>query len=99
MSKIRSAIIIPDLQIPHHDKRSLAAVEKYMAEHRFDYYVNLGDFLDLGGLSKFTKNIAAKLAVEDVSSDFAEGRKVIQRHARILRKKNPKVEMVLIEGN
>ena len=46
-------IILPDMQVPFHDEESIAAVEKYMAAHRWDGYLNLGDFMDIFELSKY----------------------------------------------
>ena len=33
----------PDTHIPFHDKRSLKAVEKLMADYRFDGWLHIGD--------------------------------------------------------
>ena len=43
----RKVIVLPDMQVPFHDKLTLAAVEKYMADERWDEWVQLGDFIDL----------------------------------------------------
>ena len=30
-----TAIVIPDMQVPYHDKRSVDAVEQYMNNHKY----------------------------------------------------------------
>jgi len=91
-------IILPDLQIPYEDKRSLAAVESYMGAHRWDGYLNLGDFLDFNELSSYVKGKPGAIK-EDVASTFAAGNAILNRHARILRHPNSKCRMVLLQGN
>ena len=39
-------LVLPDLQVPYEDKRSLAAVEKVMGEYEWDEIVQLGDCFD-----------------------------------------------------
>ena len=91
-------IILPDIHVPHHDKKSLAAVEKYMAAHRWDGWLQLGDLLDFNELSSY---VAGKpgAVTEETADTFAGGRSLLERHAGILRKRNPKCRMVLLEGN
>lgn len=97
--KIKTAIVIPDMQVPFEDKKALRAVEKFMASRRWDYYVNLGDFMDMESLSKFSKGNAQSLAFSNVAADFRRGHEILKRHERIIRSKNKNAEMVLLEGN
>lgn len=88
-------IVLPDMQVPYHDKRSVAAVERYMAAHKFAGYINLGDFLDFNEISKFV--IGRPGSVEErVDETFNAGREILTRHRSILGKRS---RMVLIEGN
>lgn len=91
-------IILPDMQIPYEDKRSVSAVEKYMAAHTWDGYLNLGDFLDFNELSSFVKGKPGAVK-ENVAATFDAGRKIIRRHAQIIRKNNVHARMVLLQGN
>jgi hypothetical protein len=91
-------IILPDMQVPYEDKRSLAAVEKYMAAYKWDGYLNLGDFLDFNELSSFVKGKPGAV-VEDTAATFAAGRAILERHARILRTNHVDCRMVLLQGN
>ncbi len=99
MARVYKVIVLPDLQIPYHDEAALSAVEKYMADERWDEWVQLGDFVDLDHLSKFSKDAARKLNGKSLEGDYAAGRKILDKHSRILRKKNPACKMTLIEGN
>ena len=97
-NKIGRWIILPDLQIPYEDKRSLAAVEAYMAAHRWDGWLQLGDFLDFNELSSYVKGRPGAVR-EDVARTFEAGRAILVRHARILRTRNVGARMVLLQGN
>jgi hypothetical protein len=86
------------MQVPYEDKRSLAAVEKYMAAHRWDGYLNLGDFLDFNELSSYVKGRPGAVR-EDVADTFEAGRVILRRHARIIHTRNVLARMVLFQGN
>jgi len=99
-SEVERWIILPDMQVPYEDKRSLAAVEKYMAAYKWDGYLNLGDFLDFNALSEYSKGKPGLIELEDdVAFTFEAGRKILRRHAQILRKNNVDARMVLLQGN
>jgi len=91
-------IILPDMQVPYEDKRSVAAVEKYMTAHKWDGYLNLGDFLDFNELSSHVIGKPGAVT-ENVADTFAEGRRILRRHATLIRQKNNHARMVLIQGN
>ena len=91
-------IILPDMQVPYHDRRSLAAVESYMGVHRWDGYLNLGDFLDFNELSSHVTGRPGAVR-EDVATTFAAGRVILTRHMGLVRAKNSKARMVLLQGN
>ena len=86
------------MQVPYEDKRSLAAVEKYMAAHKWDGYLNLGDFLDFNELSSFVEGKPGAVS-EDVASTFEAGRVILLRHWKIIKSKNGHARMVLLQGN
>jgi hypothetical protein len=96
--KIEKWIILPDMQVPYHDVKSLAAVEAYISAHRWDGYLNLGDFLDFNELSSYVRGKPGAVK-EDVALTFEAGRKILRRHAQIVRKHNVDARMVLLEGN
>jgi len=88
------------MQVRYEDKKSLAAVEKYMAAYRWDGYLNLGDFLDFNEISTHVEGKPGAIPVEeDVASTFEAGRVILLRHWKIIKKKNVKARMVLLQGN
>lgn len=96
---IYRVVVSPDLQAPFEDKAANSAVEQYVADNRFDEWVDLGDFMDLDFLS--THNIgkhrlnAGKL----LSKHYAYGREIIDRRLAALHKNNKKATMTMIQGN
>jgi len=99
MQKITRAIVIPDLQVPYEDKRSLKAVEQYMADHQWDYYINLGDFMDFDMISKYNKGYLRTIEGRRILEDYKKGNAILDRHQSIIRKKNKNAKFVLLEGN
>jgi len=87
-------IIIPDLQVPYEDKRSLAAVEKYIAAHRWDGWLCLGDFLDFNELSSYVEGKPGAVQ-EDVAETFNAGNVILDRHRGLV----GDAQMVLLQGN
>jgi predicted phosphodiesterase len=102
-SKRRPAIqrwlVIPDLQTPYHDTRSLAAVEKLMKDYRFDGIVYLGDFLDFDAISSHNIGWLRLVEGKRLLDDYAVAAKILDRHQSIIRKKNKNARFVVLEGN
>lgn len=65
-----------------------------MAAHKWDGYLNLGDFLDFNELSSYVEGKPGAVE-EDVASTFEAGRTILKRHRKIL----GKARMVLLQGN
>jgi hypothetical protein len=92
-------IVIPDLQVPYEDKRSLAAVEKYMADETWDEYINLGDFLDFDNISVHNKGKIGLNEGKTIDGFYKAGNVILDRHQKILRANNKKAKFTLLEGN
>lgn len=88
-----------DMQVPYHDKRSLAAVEKYMAAHKWDGYLNIGDFMDFDFISSFNKDSARLIEGKRFWKDYKIGNEILDRHQAIIRSKNKHAQFVMLEGN
>lgn len=97
--KIRKVIILPDMHVPSHDTQTLKAVEKFMAAHTWDEYVNLGDLMDFDMLSRFNAEMLRLLEGRRIQEDYELAGEILDRHAKILRSKNPDCLMTLLEGN
>lgn len=98
-SGITRVIVIPDLQVPAHDKKSLAAVEKLMADFSWDYYINLGDFLDFNEISFHNHGKPMLVEGQRILKSFDAGNEILDRHQKIVKSKNRKAKFVLLNGN
>lgn len=94
----KKVIVLPDLQIPYHDPLALRAVEKYMADERWDEYIQLGDFMDFHQLAKFSADSPEALS-KSLAGDYAKANAILDRHQSIIRKRNPKAKFTLLLGN
>ena len=92
-------IILPDLHIPYMDMKTLATVEKYMGDHKFDELLYLGDLLDFDFISKFNKESPRKKEGKRFKTDYALANKLLDRHQALIRKHSPKANFTLLEGN
>lgn len=96
---VEAWIIVSDLQVPYQDDRALAVVEKYMATRKWHGYIQIGDFMDLDTISSFNINKPRLSENRRLNKDFDLANTILDRHQRIIRKKNPDAEFVLLEGN
>lgn len=86
------------MQVPYEDKQTMKAVEAYMGDHRWDYYINLGDLCDFNEISQWTADSPGAIE-EDVADTFDRVNEILDRHQAIVRKNNPHAKFILIEGN
>lgn len=98
-NSVYRVLVSPDAQLPYEDKEACNAVEQYVADNRFDEWVDLGDFLDLDFLSRHNKGKARLNAGKMLKEHYAYGREVLDRRLDCLRKNNRRATMTLIEGN
>ena len=94
--KVERWIVLPDIHVPYEDKKTLAVVEKYMADQKWDGYIQLGDLLDLDSISRFSEGLAGEIENLRVDMDFDRGYKLLKRHRQIV---GDHCEMVMLEGN
>lgn len=99
MSEIYRVLIIPDTHIPYHDKKTLRAVEKFMADYRWDEYIHLGDLLDFDMISKFNQEMLRNLETRRLLKDYDLANELLDRHQAIVRKNNKNAKFALLEGN
>ena len=98
MKQYEQWIVMTDFQTPYHDTASLRAVEAYMADEKWDGYINLGDFLDFNELSSWNED-APRRVIEKTAQTFKIGNEILDRHQKLIRAKNKDAIMVLLEGN
>jgi len=97
--RFRRWIVLPDEQIPFHDVASIDAVERYMADHRWDGCISLGDFLDFNEISRWVQGKPRQYASARIADSIKVARGALKRRTSILRKRNPLARYVLIQGN
>lgn len=99
VTKIRSAIVFPDIQVPYQDTKAIQAVLQYASRQRWEYCVIIGDFLDLECLSGFVKGKPGAVEGQTLARDLEMGRGFLDLICVAVRKVNPACEVVLLEGN
>lgn len=90
-------IVLPD---PHirakaggEDKRSIAAVEKYIKDAKPDEIICIGDFMDFDCISTHNDRKPRLVEGETIAADYEAGNKVLDRWQKLA----PRI--VLLEGN
>ena len=96
---IRAVLVIPDLQVPYEDPVALNAVEQYMAAHRWDQVIYIGDFLDFDCISSHNKNNLRAVEGKRILLDYEMGNDILDRHEELVYKRNKNALFTLIEGN
>lgn len=101
---VDSRIVLPDVHVPYHDTRALAAVEHYMAWRQsrasrvrpLDGWIQLGDLGDFDSVSRH--NVGRRKLQEGlrVAADFDACTELLDRHQNIL---GNRARFDLIEGN
>jgi len=93
--KTRSVLVIPDLQVPYHDVRSLEAVEKVMSDRPWDEIIQIGDFMDHDCISHHNVGQLRKIEGKTLFTDYAVGNAILDRW----QKKAKGARIIIIEGN
>lgn len=99
LNKIRSWLILSDLQIPFEDPKTLRAVEKYMAAHTWAGLLYIGDFMDFDFISSFNDQNLRATANRTFKQDYAYANKILDRHQLLIWENNPYAKFVMLEGN
>jgi hypothetical protein len=92
-------LVLPDMQIPEHDERSVDAVLEYAATQRWDGMLQIGDFLDFAFCSRWTVDNARKVEGSRFLKEYEYGNLILDKIQNAVRKKNPDAKMVVLEGN
>lgn len=99
MAKAKRAIVIPDLQCPFHDERSLKAVKKYISDNEWDWMIILGDFLDYYCISGFNEGNPGTLEGKTIRQELLIGERVLDGLVKDCRKRNKHCKVIYLEGN
>ena len=96
---IVNVLVIPDVQVPYHDTVALDVVEKYMADHSWDLVIYIGDFIDCEGISHYNKGKPRALVGVELEKEFKIANEILDRHQKIVRKRNKDAHFHFIYGN
>jgi predicted phosphodiesterase len=94
-SKTERVLVIPDVHVPSEDKLSMRALERYMADHKWDEIIYLGDFMDLNVISSHNANNLRAVMGQSLAKDYAAGNAILDRHQALC----PGAKFVYLEGN
>lgn len=99
MERLRRVLCLPDMHVRAksggHDGRSLKAVEGYMADHKWDEVIYIGDFMDFNCVSSHNIGNLRAVSGETIEADYEVGNEILDRHQKLC----PKAKFTLIEGN
>jgi predicted phosphodiesterase len=95
---MKHVLVLPDIHFPHHDQRTLNAVESYMADNEWDEVVWLGDLIDFDYISSHERgNLRGRVVAQNaISRDYNLVNSVLDRHAKIV---GPHTKQTIIQGN
>jgi hypothetical protein len=97
----KKVLVIPDVHCRAkqggEDRRSLAALEKYMADHSKDWaeVVYIGDVLDLNCISSHNAGNLRAVEGETIEQDYAVGYKLFKKHRMLA----PNAKITYLQGN
>lgn len=97
MKSQRKIVVIPDLHARAksggEDKRSLAAVEKYIKDTGCDEILQIGDFLDFDCISDHNAFNLRATENTSIEADYAVGNKILDRWQKLCK------NVTILEGN
>jgi len=53
-------VIVPDLQVPYHDRKAVAALSTFIEQYKPDLVGCVGDLIDMPQISQWTKGLAGE---------------------------------------
>lgn len=87
------------MHLPFEDRKTIQAVEAYLADEAWDYYINLGDFLDFNCIARFNDDAPRKKQGETLWDDYEYANAFLERHLDAVRTGNADCHVVFLEGN
>lgn len=96
-------IVLPDTQIPYEDKRTLEALEQYIADVQksdrpFVGWLQMGDMLDFDEISRW--NVGKEASIKgDLAESYERGNEFLDRHQALMALSGRDYQMVILQGN
>jgi len=88
-----------DWHSPTHDWKSLRAINRFLAENRFDGWLNLGDFMNFDEIAHFNKNTPRNKFGKSIERSYSIANELLDEQQSLIRGNNPDAEFVMEEGN
>lgn len=92
-------LVLPDLQLPYVDRKTIKNVLRYASEHKWDGVLQLGDFMDWDFISRWTADNARKTEGQRFTKEYQMANAFLDELQAAVRKKNKKAKIVIIQGN
>lgn len=92
-------LIIPDVQFPYHDKKTISSILKYAADNHWDGLLQLGDFMDWDFISRWTADNARRIEGQRFIKEYEGANKFLDELQAAVRHKNPEARIVILQGN
>jgi len=87
------------VHLPFEDRKTMKAVEAYMADEAWDVYINLGDLMDFNCIARFNDGLPRRKMGQTLRKDYDYANEFLDRHLAAVRKKNGECRVVFLEGN
>src|SRR5579862_2762600 len=100
--RIERWLILPDIHASvagDHDIAALQTVEAFMADQKWDGYLNLGDLIDFGIISAHNTMNLREVEGGRILEEYRVAEHILTRHEKIIRDNNPAARLVYLEGN
>ena len=97
--KTEKWIVLPDLQFPFIDTRTVNAVFKYIKDNHWDGLLQLGDFMDWDFISRWNVENARRTEGQRFIKEYEGANKFLDKLVEVTRFQNRKAQMVILEGN
>jgi predicted phosphodiesterase len=92
-------LVIPDVQFPYHDKRTVNAILEYGRDNFWDGCLQLGDFMDWDFISRWTKENARRIEGQRFLREYEKANEFLDLFVDAVRYKNKDAKIVILEGN
>lgn len=91
----KQVLVLPDLHIPDHDRKTWRAVSQYIRDNDWDEVVLLGDFMDFDQIASYNLNALRKVEGKRLFKDYEIGNKFLDE----LQRDVGGAPITIIEGN
>jgi predicted phosphodiesterase/predicted DNA-binding protein YlxM (UPF0122 family) len=80
----KTYIVVGDIHAPEQDDLALNTVYKLMSDVKFDGIVNIGDFMDMNYISRFSKGKNKSLEGKRIKNDYIVGNAILDVFDKLL---------------